>query len=296
MSSLEAIVATIKAINPMQAHKLGQFLLNQDPQFFATAEFYLKKYQSYLRTQNRDLEFAVSCYLNMIEEMKFEHVQFLKTGCYRHSSFEEVARAIYFNKEVTSEQMCGLMLSQFLWRHHYAMFSFFRAQLPNYAPRVRSCLEIGPGHGLFLYEALQAFPMAKILAVDVSAQSVEIADFITENKVDFIVDDIFNFRDTSKFSFITMGEVLEHVERPQELLTKIRSLLCPHGVLFITVPANAPTVDHVYLFHNADEIRTMIEEAGFKIELERISFAEEVSPARAQRLKVTLMYGAFCTH
>ena len=86
--------------------------------------------------------------------------------------------------------------------------------------------------------------------------------------------------------------MLEHVEKPVALLKKIRSLLKPNGVLFLTTPANAPAIDHIYLFRNAEEIREVIYEGGFNIEKEITKFVEDVSPEMAEKLKITLMYGA----
>jgi 2-polyprenyl-3-methyl-5-hydroxy-6-metoxy-1,4-benzoquinol methylase len=118
--------------------------------------------------------------------------------------------------------------------------------------------------------------------------------FIKNDKVNYILSDIFDFEpeNDEKYDFITLGEVLEHVEKPVALLKKIRSLLKPNGVLFLTTPANAPAIDHIYLFRNAEEIREVIYEGGFNIEKEITKFVEDVSPEMAEKLKITLMYGA----
>ena len=62
-----------------------------------------------------------------------------------------------------------------------------------------------------------------------------------------------------------MGEVLEHVENPLGMLEKINVLLKPTGKAFVTTVINAPAVDHIFLFENAEVVLDMVREAGFSI-------------------------------
>jgi len=130
--------------------------------------------------------------------------------------------------------------------------------------------------------------------VDISHTSIELAkNFASDNRVTYNLANIFEFEATSLFDFITMGEVLEHVEDPLQLLLKLNSLLALRGVAFITTPTNAPAIDHIYLFRNVDEIRTIIKLAGLEIISEKCFFSEDVSPEDAEKLKVAILYGAF---
>ena len=104
------------------------------------------------------------------------------------------------------------------------------------------------------------------------------------------------FDPEGKFDFISMGEVLEHVEQPLELLLKLKSILNSNGHIFLTTPTNAPAMDHIYLFKNDAEIREMIESAGFRIIEERMVYTENVSKEKIEELKITGMYGAFLTN
>ena len=71
--------------------------------------------------------------------------------------------------------MIGLAISQFLWSSHYEMYTFFRKYLVENGERINSYLEIGPGHGLFLKNAIQYIRQGKtIAAVDISSISVKI--------------------------------------------------------------------------------------------------------------------------
>ena len=89
-----------------------------------------------------------------------------------------------------------------------------------------------------------------------------------------------------------MGEVLEHVEDPVGLLKKLASFMADDGHLCITTPANSPVIDHIYHFRNAQDIREVITASGLTIDDETKVYVEDVSEEIAERLKVTLMYGA----
>ena len=102
--------------------------------------------------------------------------------------------------------------------------------------------------------------------------------------------DIFDLPEDTTYDFITMGEVLEHVEQPRDLLLRVHSLLSPEGRAYITTPANAPTRDHIYLFNSAAEIRDMLNSAGLTIEREVTQFASDLPP---KKLKMPLMFAAF---
>jgi trans-aconitate methyltransferase len=129
--------------------------------------------------------------------------------------------------------------------------------------------------------------------LDVSSTSISIArNFIRNDSVKFINADIMGFDPDDKFDFISMGEVLEHVEQPLELLIKLHGLLNDAGHLFITTPTNAPAIDHIYLFNNFDEVRSMLKESGFKIIEETTTYAEDAPEEIIERMKVTGMYGA----
>ena len=56
---------------------------------------------------------------------------------------------------------------------------------------------------------------------------------------------------------------------------------------------NAPTVDHIYLFHHAEEIRALLRSERFVIEREAMCYAEDLPAAKAETLKVAQMFAAF---
>jgi 2-polyprenyl-3-methyl-5-hydroxy-6-metoxy-1,4-benzoquinol methylase len=109
----------------------------------------------------------------------------------------------------------------------------------------------------------------------------------------YLLMDIFDLDETHPYDFITIGEVIEHLEDPLAMLRKVHRLLRPGGAAFISTPVNAPTLDHIYLFHNVDEIRDLIAEAGLQIRDETSCYAENMPARKAEKLKVANMYAVF---
>jgi len=190
--------------------------------------------------------------------------------------------------------MHGLVFAQFFWPEQYRRFKFFCENLSGYRSGVRSYLEIGGGHGLYINEAVRVFnECACFDLVDISATSIELARGLScEPRIRYMLKNILEFDEVRQYDFITLGEVLEHLERPQELLSKVRNLLSPGGHAFISTPANAPMVDHIYLFRNSDEIKSMLNEAGFTVEREVMQYAADLPEKRCITLKIALMFGA----
>jgi 2-polyprenyl-3-methyl-5-hydroxy-6-metoxy-1,4-benzoquinol methylase len=292
---LSEVLAKIERLEPMHSKKLAKSISKHDAHFFDEAEVFLAKYSRFLVEIGKDLDFAVASYLRMCADTMYEQIRFLESGEYSSKTFVEVNKRVYSNPAVMEYYMHGLLLSQLLWRHHYATFSFFRQTLPLYKGGIGRYLEVGGGHGLFTSEALRTLDArATVDMVDISASSIEMARrFVASDRVRFTTADVFEYHVAVPYDFITMGEVMEHVENPVSLLRKLGELLSDNGRLFVTVPANAPAIDHIYLFRSADEVREHIARAGFEVDREFTMYAEDVTAARAEKLKVTLMYGAF---
>ena len=100
----------------------------------------------------------------------------------------------------------------------------------------------------------------------------------------FRVADITKEDANDAFDFITMCEVLEHVEEPLRLLKSLRAMSIRGGHVFLSVPVNAPVKDHIYLFRTVEDIAAMAEAAGFEI-LEKRCF-----PTRKRTLEKAVKY------
>ena len=104
-------------------------------------------------------------------------------------------------------------------------------------------LDIGCGGGLML-EALQKY--GNVTGMDSSKESLLFCREIFTGALEFggFPDNIPRFE--RKFNLITMLDVLEHIEKDDETLLKLRNLLDKNGHLVLTVPA------HMHLWSNFD--------------------------------------------
>ncbi len=294
---LDYIVERVCLLNKIHGKKILYNQQNFDKAYFIRANTFLTRYNLLLQHQGKTIDYAIDCYLQMIADINYETVQFIRTGAYTSKTFDEVNARVYNNPEVMQYYVHGILLSQFLWAHHYNILLFFNSVIKENSTNIHSYLEVGGGHGLYASEAINSIgEKANYHLVDISQSSIDIAKMmIANNKVHYVLSDIFDYNPTTKYDFITMGEVLEHVEQPIHLLKKLFSLLNDDGKVFITVPTNGPTIDHIYLFRNAEEIREVIAASGFKIEKEFSIYSENVSAELAEKYKVSMMYAGVLT-
>ena len=292
---LERTLEKIVQANPKSGIKLKASIEAMDEEFHQHAEGFLGRFERFMAARGESFDYGVECFLKLRECMLQERSAFLRSGQYANRSFAEVERQIYENPAVMHFHMYGLIFAQFLWPDQYQRFRFFRERLPEYRDGIASYLEIGGGHGLYIDEAVRLLrPDTTFDLVDISSTSLELArGMCAEPRIQYHLMDMFDFPVERKFDFIAIGEVIEHLEQPLAMLRKVRELLSAAGRAYVTTPANAPMIDHIYLFRNAEEIRAMLRQSGFEIERETSCYAEEMSSARAEKLKIPLMYAAF---
>lgn len=295
MSILTTVLEKIEARDPQHAAKIRENTGGLGPDYFAMANRFFQKYQRYLEHQGLTLDYGLDRYLRMHEAMIEERTQFIRSGEYSNGSFAEVEKAVYANPEVMEYHMHGLTLAQFLWFDQYERIRFFCDHMLGYFAKGSRYLEVGGGHGLYVNEALELLPLdTTVDLVDISQTSLTLAKGIVDNnRVNYHLKNIFDFSATDIYDFVTIGEVLEHVEDPVKLLGKIGDHMTDTGVCYMTTPINAPMIDHIYLFRNEDEIREMIAAAGFEVVLEKSVISEKVSSKKAALFKIPVMYAAF---
>jgi 2-polyprenyl-3-methyl-5-hydroxy-6-metoxy-1,4-benzoquinol methylase len=291
---LDFIVDAISRKNILHSKKIRNNLSKFSGDYFSRAGEFLTKYEQILIARGENLEYAVDCYLQMLADINYESVRFLESGEYSSKSFEEVNQRVYADPAIMNYYMHGLLLSQFLWPHHYRVLEYFADVIQHHRTKIKHYLEVGGGHGLYLAEAIRhTGNQADYTVVDISESSLQMTRALTSaSEVNYILSDIYKFEPDQRYDFIVMGEVMEHVEDPLALLTKLKSLLSEQGKLFITTPTNAPAIDHIYLFRNTEEIRNLIRNAKYSIVSERCILTEDVPKEIAERFKVSEIYAA----
>jgi 2-polyprenyl-3-methyl-5-hydroxy-6-metoxy-1,4-benzoquinol methylase len=294
------IIRKINQESPFQKKKLNNYLQSMEQDFFDEAEIFASNYLDFLASNGVSIDLAVKSYLEMLKKMMHCQVEFMKTGKYSLSSSSQAEETVYNDPDKMTSYMFGLALSQFLWKTHYYIFKFFQQKLKENAKEIHSYLEIGPGHGLYLSKALEYLPESeKITAVDISSKSIELSKSILKHfhpqkasLIRYIVKDMLLLDIDEKYDFITMGEVMEHVDFPEILLQKVKNLLSVKGKSFISTCVNCPAVDHVYHFKAVDKIREMIYSCDLNILDEQVLPVENLPMEEIISKKITINYCA----
>jgi len=283
MRPFTTIVTMIKAEMPWHSKNLEQAMRMVEHADVLAAD----EYVTYL-LRRHEPDFLVASYRTIVEDACAEQLEFRRTRRYRHSTFAAVARSVYFDQDYMTRYMVGLALSYFLWPNQIQIRRFFHQTLPqldrgNY-------LEIGPGHGMFLLQALQHSGYDRFLGVDISPSSIALTQDVVRTigrtkakhldllQMDFLAADTLD----GPYDAIVMGEVLEHVEQPGEFLRRIGDLATKESHIFITTCVNTPAVDHIYHFRTVADVETLIVESGLSIR------QAQVVPYPGQELKTCI--------
>lgn len=208
-------------------------------------------------------EKALADFVHLSEEFVRLQIELDRDGKYKYSSYDEVRAIVYDNPEVMEGRyLNGLLISQALWMNHRKIYEYFVDKFCTNNPATGSVLEVPTGSGVYVTEFAVRNPGWTAQGVDLSASSVaftrEIAR-LRRCKVDVSNENILEHAGGRTYDRLICGELLEHLERPEELLVKLRELSAPGGTIFLTTAIWAANIDHIYLFVNAQEVRDMLE-------------------------------------
>jgi len=180
-------------------------------------------------------------------------------------------------EEMQGHYLDGLAMTYAMWPNHAKLLDFYRREFVASLPESPTSVEIGPGHGLLGFTLLTDRPAARYVGVDISEpalgfiSSAFAANDMTAD-IELIAGDATDLNDDripEVADSIVCCEVLEHVDNPALILEAIRSRLAPGGRTFLSTVANLEAIDHVYLYEDVGQIRTMIEENGLRIVSDR---------------------------
>jgi len=295
-NNIEMIKRLIYKKAPFQKKKLESFFLKQDKKYMNDFEDFLSSYINYLNKNGLDIEYGINAYIKMINDMFKSQIKFMRTGKYPIDTTNDAIDNVYNDKKEMLSYMIGLAISQYLWDTHYEMFNHLKDELLKNKQNIKEYVEIGPGHGLFLKNAIDILNKnVNMTAIDISPISLNISKsiikyFYPNKKINFINEDMLNLDLNSKCDFIVMGEVIEHVENPDLLLKKIYNMLNKKGKAFLSTCVNCPAIDHVYHFKTIEEIRELLQKSRLKIETEKILPVENLPMADIVKQRITINY------
>lgn len=208
----------------------------------------------------------------MCERFLDEEIYFRREDQYRLNSFEEAYREVYSDASYMSRYIHGILVSQLIWTPHARAFDFFRTDFLTRLPNGARHLEVGPGHGFFLYYASQHPAISSIEGWDVSESSIAatqkaISTFgVDPSRITLRLQDVLKAAPHPVFfDSVIISEVLEHLEQPGRALTTLNQALKPGGLIFVNFPINSPAPDHIFLMRSPREVEELVEAAGFEV-------------------------------
>lgn len=243
--------------------KTHQFIIQHfDEQYLIFSEEIMSVLQKKYRSIN-DLEKALQAFIKFSIEFLVLQSKLNKDRHYLYSSFNEVNQAVYQAKGMEEYYLDGQLLSQIFWPNHYKMVQYFKELHSSVLPSA-IILDVPAGGGIYSYAIAKNFSYNKFLSVDISPYSVaytkdllRYANLETRN-LSVEVRDVYMMKDQNAYDFISCGELLEHLECPEDLLSQFLLMLKDDGILFLTTAIWAANIDHIYLFRNVKEVREMI--------------------------------------
>jgi SAM-dependent methyltransferase len=266
---ISRIVQTVLAVWPSHARYCRARFTGNDFGFLSRMESVA---ELILTIVDRDLERYCADYRWMCEEFLREELYFRRHGTYRLSTFADAFREVYGCDAYMSRYVRGILISQLLWTPHAQAFESYRTDFLESLPRQSAYLEVGPGHGLFLYFASKSVNLATLEAWDVSASSIAetrstLRSLGVTRDIAIVEQDVLTASSReAEFDAAVISEVLEHLERPDVALRTLFGALKPGGRIFINAPLNSPAPDHIYLWRTPEEFRSFVTRQGFAIE------------------------------
>ncbi len=218
----------------------------------------------------QQLRAAVRGYVRFALDVAVRQKRFERTLRYDVGTYSQVIERVYNDHDyMTTEYLPGVLLSNYLWPHHYRHLLFFRDQFVPFVRTRDSFLDIGVGTGFFSKELLSAAPGIRGIGLDISEAALDyarelVARWGARDRYEARLADITADTNVATAPVLICIEVLEHLEDPPSFLRAISRLLRPGGVAFVTAAMTAPEADHVYLYRERGEIRAHLREAGLR--------------------------------
>jgi 2-polyprenyl-3-methyl-5-hydroxy-6-metoxy-1,4-benzoquinol methylase len=292
----QALVGHVNKRWPAHANFLQKSFQSRTPESEAVAEQLASAILTLATHHPQGMDGLCDDYRFLVEvTILQEEIHFRRHGRYRLSTFAEANAQVYSNAAFMARYMYGLLSTQVLWPNHcYAFTHFVTRYLPTLQAGARH-LEIGPGHGLYMQFAAASPNVASLTGWDLSATSIAATrDALrvlgATQPVELVLQNLFDAPAGAGrgFDSVVMSELVEHLEDPVLALRAVREHMAPGGRLFIHVPANAPSPDHIFLVTSLAHACSVVQEAGFQV-IDSAAYPMAGSTlAQAERLKLAV--------
>jgi SAM-dependent methyltransferase len=233
-----------------------------------------------------ELQDAIKGYAVFVMDSMRRQKRFEQELSYPAKTYAEAAAEVYYNDDYMRRQyLPGLLLSHYLWTHHYQQIEYFKGFFLPWLLRegVEEFAEVGVGTGIYSRLALQTLPALRGTGLDISPLSLEftgahVGSFGFGPRYTLRQQNILEEGSSQQYRAVICVEVLEHLEDPVAFLVGLKKLTTLGGRLFVTAALNAAHADHIYLYRKPEEIIAQVEAAGMHVE--NSFFANAYAPAK----------------
>lgn len=216
---------------------------------------------------------GVEAWVHFSMEYFRRQAEFVRTGKYGHSDFEQIRTELYDDDERMKNYYLMALLFSFVFSANYsAFYVFFEKNILPRASHANSICDVGCGHGLYLAILMQA-SKAKGIALDISPASLDTCRKVLQNysiAEDRIAFDLVDLRGTlpvasASQDLLICCEVIEHLPDPVHALRELRRIATHTADLMLTTAIRMESVDHLHLFQTPEEVFNCISDAGWNV-------------------------------
>jgi len=228
---------------------------------------------------------AVQGYSAFVIDSMRRQKRFERELCYPAKTYADATAEVYCNDDhMWRQYLPGLLLSHYLWPHHYRQIEYFKTFFLSMLCRhqVTEFAEVGVGTGIYSRLTLQAVPEIRGAGFDISPMSLRftlghVAAYGHADRYSAIKHNILEQPNDKTYRALICVEVLEHMEDPLVLLKSLKSMCAADGKMFVTAALNAADADHIYLYRQPQDVLDQVAAAG--LYLEHCFFVQAYAPA-----------------
>ncbi len=192
---------------------------------------------------------------------------------YQFSSFDDVYQTVYGDENFMRYYHWGVFVTTFGWRHHLPLYQLYR---DNFLQRMslrsgpQRLLDLGCGSGVWHILASRALEELHVCAVDISPTSIALSQDTVANlglsgSINYICADALDYKLKTPVDAGVSCFLLEHLEKPADLLKNLADNIAPRGIAFVTCALTAAECDHIFEFRRESEPIALAEAAGFRL-------------------------------
>lgn len=274
MSRSETFLSELKKSSPL-LYKSVEEAKNNAPELFGLlSERMLLWYSNY--SGKEDYQQLIKGYTFFTLEVNRSQALYERNRSYKHKHLHEVVDATYANDSFMLLYHWGVYVTTFAWSHHLEIYDFFAKHFINtLRTRVdkisnQLVFDFGCGSGIWSLLLASELPSLKLFSIDISKKSISLANqFIYANgyssRIAVALEDANTFVHKELGSAAICCFLLEHLEKPSNVLDNICKNLQDGGFLYLTAALTAAEIDHIYELKSESQLILLLEQSGFRV-------------------------------